>query len=173
MEVLITGRQLEVTPALRQYVENRAKKIEKYTPKASQITFTLKIEKYRHLAEVLVKVNGFILQSEQETDAMYASVDKAMAKIERQFRKYKEKLCNHRVQHGIVAEGKPPAGGEPALRIMKRKKFEIRSMALSEAALQMELLDKDFFLFGNHEDQHLNVLYKRKDGTLGLIEAVH
>ncbi len=72
MDVLITGRHLEVTPALRSYVENRAKKIEKYTSKATQIIFTLKVEKYRHLAEVLLKVNGSILQSEEETDAMYA-----------------------------------------------------------------------------------------------------
>lgn len=104
MEVLITGRHLEVTSALRKYVESRAKKIEKYTSKATQITFTLKVEKYRHLAEVLVKVNGSVLQSEEETDAMYTSVDKAMAKVERQLKKHKEKLCNHRVQQDILVE---------------------------------------------------------------------
>ncbi len=104
MDVLITGRHLEVTSALRKYVENRAKKLEKYTSKATHITFTLKVEKYRHLAEVLVKVNGSILQSEEETDAMYASVDKATAKIERQLKKHKEKLRNHRVQQDIFIE---------------------------------------------------------------------
>ncbi len=87
MEIMITGKQLDVTPALKQYVENRAKKIEKYTTSATKAIFTLKVEKYRHLAEILVKVNGYILQSEQETDEMYASVDKAMNKIERQLKK--------------------------------------------------------------------------------------
>jgi len=103
MDVLITGRHLELTPALRTYVENRAKKIEKYTSKATQIIFTLKVEKYRHLAEVLLKVDGSVLQSEEETDAMYTSVDKAMAKVERQLKKHKEKLCNHRVHQDNFA----------------------------------------------------------------------
>ncbi|MFQ5580142.1 MAG: ribosome hibernation-promoting factor, HPF/YfiA family [Nitrospiria bacterium] len=104
MDVLITGRHLDVTPALRSYVENRAKKIEKYTSKATQVIFTLKVEKHRHLAEVLLKVNGSVLQSEEETDAMYASVDKAMAKVERQLKKQKEKLCDHRVQQDVFIE---------------------------------------------------------------------
>jgi putative sigma-54 modulation protein len=104
MDVLITGRHLEVTPALRSYVENRAKKIEKYTTKATQVIFTLKVEKYRHLAEVILKVNGSVLQSEEETDAMYTSVDKAMTKVEIQLKKHKEKLCNHRVQQGLSLE---------------------------------------------------------------------
>lgn len=104
MDVLITGRHLEVTPALRSYVENRAKRIGKYTSKATQIIFTLKVEKHRHLAEVLLKVNGSVLQSEEETDAMYTSVDKAMAKVERQLKKHKEKRCNHRVQQDVFVE---------------------------------------------------------------------
>lgn len=172
MEVTITGRQMEMTPALKEYVEARAKKIEKYTSKAAQAVFTLKIEKYRHTAEVLVKLNGFILQAEEETDAMYASVDKAMDKIERQLKKYKEKLCNHRVRVGDALEKEAPEAETMASRIKKIKKFAVRQMSLEEAALQMELLGKSFFLFGNHENQ-LNVLYKRKDGSLGLIEPVY
>lgn len=172
MDVTITGRQMDMTPALKEYVESRAKKIEKYTSKAAQAIFTLKVEKYRHTAEVLVKLNGFILQAEEETDAMYASVDKAMSKIERQLKKYKEKLCNHRIRNGESAEEAAPETETMASKIKKTKKFAIRQMTLEEAALQMELLGKGFFLFGNREN-HLNVLYKRKDGSLGLIEPVY
>lgn len=171
MEVTITGRHLEVTPALKEYVEGRARKIEKYTSKASQTVFTLKVEKYRHIAEVLVNVNGFILQAEEETDAMYTSVDKAMDKLERQLKKYKEKLRNHRVRP--EAEGSLSPEIKPTVKIEKRKRFEVQAMTLDQAALQMELLGKSFFLFGNDESRHLNVLYKRKDGTLGLIEPIY
>lgn len=172
---MITGRQMEITASLKDYIEDRAKKIEKYASKATQIIFTLKVEKYRHIAEVLVKSNGFLLQAEEETDAMYASVDKAMGKIERQFKKYKEKLCNHRVrpEEAKGMEKPSPADRKFAPKINKRKRFEMKPMSLDEAALQMELLDKNFFLFENRDDQTLNVIYRRKDGGLGLIEPIY
>jgi len=170
MEVMITGKQLDVTPALKDYVEARAEKIKKYTSKATQVIFTLKVEKYRHLAEVLVKVKGYILQAEQETDEMYASVDKAMSKIERQLKKYKEKLCDHRVHNDMVLEEGPPSEAWEKAHIKKRKQFAVKPMPLEEAALQMDLLGKSFFIFGNEKNKGINVLYKRKDGSLGLIE---
>lgn len=173
MEVVITGRQMEVTPALKEYIEGRARKIEKYSAKTTQIAFTLKVEKYRHIAEVLVRANGFLLQAEEETDEMYASVDQAMGKIERQFKKYKEKLSNHRVRQEEMTEESEPEVESSIPRVKKRKVFPVKPMLLEEAALQMELLGKDFFIFGNHENQRINVLYKRKDGTLGLIEPVY
>ncbi|MDC4223364.1 MAG: ribosome-associated translation inhibitor RaiA [Candidatus Manganitrophus sp.] len=121
MEVMITGRQMEVTPALKEYIEGRARKIEKYSSKTTQIAFTLKVEKYRHIAEVLVRANGFLLQAEEETDEMYASVDQAMSKIERQFKKYKEKLTNHRVrQEAVSGESQPEA--EPSIPTVQKKK---------------------------------------------------
>ncbi len=173
MEVMITGKQLEITPALKEYVETRAEKIKKYTSKATQVIFTLKVEKYRHLAEVLVKVKGFILQAETETDEMYASVDKAMSKIERQLKKYKEKLCDHRVHNNLVLDETPPSEIWEKGHIKKRKQFAVKPMPLEEAAFQMELLGNNFFIFGNNESKNINVLYKRKDGSLGLIEPVH
>lgn len=173
MEVVITGRQMEVTPALKEYIEGRARKIEKYSAKTTQIAFTLKVEKYRHIAEVLVRANGFLLQAEEETEEMYVSVDQAMSKIERQFKKYKEKLTNHRVRPETIS-GKPQPEEDPSLpTVHKKKVFPVKPMRLEEAVLQMELLGKDFFLFGNEEDCRINVLYKRKDGTLGLIEPTY
>ena len=173
MDIVITGRQMDVTPALKEYIEGRARKIEKYSSKTTQIAFTLKVEKYRHIAEVLVRANGFLLQAEEETDEMYASLDKAMNKIERQFKKYKEKLSNHRIRQEGIPEKVEPEVEDSVPSIRKRKVFPIKPMLLEEAVLQMELLGKDFFLFGNHENHRINVLYKRKDGTLGLIEPVY
>ncbi len=170
MEVTITGKQLDVTPALKEYVETRAKKIEKYTTNVTKAIVTLKVEKYRHMAEVLVKVNGFIIQSEQETDEMYVSVDKAISKIERQLKKHKEKLQNHRVQHDISGQKATPVPSWEDVNIKKRKTFPIDAMSIEEAALQMELLGTGFFLFENCESKQVNLLYKRKDGGLGLIE---
>lgn len=173
MEVVITGRQMEVTPALKDFIEGRARKIEKYSSKTTQVAFTLKVEKYRHIAEILVRANGFLLQAEEETDEMYASVDQAMNKIERQFKKYKEKLSNHRVRHEGIPEGFEPEVDDSIPKVKKRKVFPVKPMRVEEAALQMELLGKDFFLFGNEQNHRINVLYKRKDGTLGLIEPVY
>jgi len=172
MEVTITGKQLDITPALKEFVEGRARKIEKYTTNATQVAFTLKVEKYRHLAEVLVKVNGYILQSEQETDEMYASVEKAMSKIERQLRKHKEKLCDHRLHQNHLPEDSTPALAWADAHIKKRKRHKIEAMSIEDAALQMELLGNQFFLFENPENHQLNVLYRRKDGSLGLIEPI-
>ncbi|MBN4054735.1 ribosome-associated translation inhibitor RaiA [Nitrospira defluvii] len=173
MEVMITGKQLEITPALKEYVENRAEKIKKYTSKVTQVNFTLKVEKYRHLAEVLVKVKGFILQAEQETDEMYVSVDKAMNKIERQLKKHKEKLCDHRPHNGANIEELALMSKKSQSNIKKRKQFAVEPMTLEEAELQMELLGKSFFVFGNNQNRNLNVLYRRNDGTLGLIEPIY
>ncbi|MFY9270966.1 MAG: ribosome-associated translation inhibitor RaiA [Candidatus Manganitrophaceae bacterium] len=170
MDVVITGRQIEVTPALKDYIEGRARKLEKYSSKKAQASVTLRVEKYRHTAEVLVRLNGFLLQAEEETDEMYASIDKAIGKIERQFKKYKEKLSPRRTRKEEIREESAPDPETALPAIKKKKAFPVKPMMLEEAVLQMELLGKGFFLFGNHENNRLNVLYKRKDGTLGLIE---
>ncbi len=177
MGVVITGRQMEITPALKKYIEDRSKKLGKFGSKAPQVMFTLKVEKHRHIAEALVKVNGVVFQALEETDAMYASVDMAIQKIERQLRKYKEKLRNHRLRqeasaHDQVQEDGSVPGGV-ASKIKKIKDIQIQPMTLEEAASQIESLGEEFFLFGNRENDRLNVLYKRKDGSLGLIHTSH
>jgi putative sigma-54 modulation protein len=174
MNVIVNGRHLEVTPALKSYAEEKVKKFERYLSEISEAVVTLSIEKkYRHKAEVLLRVNGYLIQAEGVTDEIYASIDEVSEKLERQVKKYKEKLVSHRkgVARPVENMGKaspPPETG----RIIKNKRFELKPMSPDEAAMQMELLDKDFYVFINDISSDINVIYRRRDANFGLIEPV-
>ncbi|MBI3598034.1 MAG: ribosome-associated translation inhibitor RaiA [Nitrospirae bacterium] len=176
---------MSITQGLKKYIEERSRKIEKYVSKPLQATVTLKVEKYRQIAEAHVNLNGVVLQAEEETDEMEASVDKVMSKIEKQLRKYKEKASNHRVRiAGPEAMGRsvsmpkgpedPPfiALGKDVFRIPKREKISVNVMTIEEALLQMKSNKKEFFCFRNSANRQLNLLYKKKSGILGLMELI-
>lgn len=174
MNVIVNGRHLEVTPALKSYAEEKVKKFERYLSEISEAVVTLSIEKkYRQKAEVLLRVNGYLIQAEGVTDEIYASIDEVSEKLERQVKKYKEKLVAHRKGGARPAEnpGESPAPLETG-RIIKNKYFELKPMSPDEASMQMELLDKDFFVFINDISSDINVIYRRRDGNFGLIEPV-
>ena len=173
MNIIVTGRHLEVTPALKKYAEDKIKKFSRYLSNISEAIITLSIEKYRHKVEVLLKVNGVLIQAEGITGEIYSSIDEVVEKLERQVKKYKEKLVSHRkgeTKAGVVQS--QTSLGEESGRIIKNKKFELKPMSPDEAALQMELLDKAFFVFTNDSSGDINVIYRRKDGNFGLIEPV-
>lgn len=173
MNIIVTGRQIEITPALKSYAEKKIKKIKRYLSNITEATVTINIEKYRHKVEVLLKVNGVLIQAEGITGDLYASIDEVVDKLERQIKKYKEKLVSHRKPEGrapgIPSETK---SAEEIGRIIKNKRFELKPMSPDEAVLQMELLDKDFFIFTNDNSGDINVVYRRKDGNFGLIEPI-
>ncbi|MEK7307510.1 MAG: ribosome-associated translation inhibitor RaiA [Nitrospirota bacterium] len=170
MNIIITGRHLELTDNLKEYAEEKIKKFGKYLTNISGITVTLSVEKYRHKAEVLLKVNGVMIQAESITGEMYSSIDEVVEKLDRQIKKYKEKIVSHR--KGEDRTQVSPESQEPSPSIIKKKTFNIKPMSPEEAAMQMELLDKNFFIFTNASSGSINVLYKRTDGNLGLIEPV-
>lgn len=172
MNIIVTGRHLEITPALKGYVEKKIIRFDRYLSNISEAIVTLYVEKYRHKAEVLLKVNGVLIQAEGITGDVYASIDEVAEKLERQIKKYKEKLVSHRKTEGkagFAEETAPPAEGG---RIIKNKRFELKPMSPDEAAMQMELLDKAFFVFTNDGSGEINVIYRRNDGNFGLIEPV-
>lgn len=173
MNIIVTGRHLEVTPALKKYAEEKIKKFSRYLSNISEAIITLSVEKYRHKVEVLLKVNGVLIQAEGITGEIYSSIDEVVEKLERQVKKYKEKLVSHRKGEGKSA-GTPPeiSSADEAGKIIKNKKFELKPMSPDEAVMQMELLDKDFFVFANDNSGNINVIYRRKDGNFGLIEPV-
>ncbi len=171
MNIIVTGRQLEITTALKNYAEKKIKRFNRYLSNISEAVVTLSVQKYRHKVEVLLKVNGVLIQAEGITGDVYSSIDEVAEKLERQIKKYKEKLVSHRKSEGKSAaefptEALSPEGG----RIIKNKRFDLKPMSPDEAAMQLELLDKDFFVFTNDNSGVINVLYKRKDGNFGLIE---
>jgi ribosome hibernation promoting factor len=172
MNIVVNGRHMEITDALKSYASEKVSKVDKYLPEGTEAVVTLEVEKFRHKAEVQLKVNGILIQAHEETEEMYASIDKVMDKIGRQVRKYKEKLKGHKGRGEEVVI--PEAGFETELipEIIKIKRFDMKPMAPEEAVMQMELLDKDFFVFSNVTSGSVNVIYKRKDGNIGLIEPV-
>ncbi len=197
MELVINGRQMRITPELKKHIEDRAQKIAKYGLKSPLVTLTLKVEKYRQIAEAHISVNGFILQAEEETDDMHASVDKAMTKIERQLKKYKEKGSNHRFrpEEGggtsretalsltktalpSKAEQKKPA---PVVLASRKKVVEgglmperrvLSALTVEEAMNQIKSTQQAFLPFKDRTNRQHNLLYKKENGLFGLIELV-
>jgi putative sigma-54 modulation protein len=173
MKIIVTGRHLEITPALKGYAEKKIQRFDRYLSNIVEAIVTITVEKYRHKAEVLLKVNGVLIQAEGITGDVYSSLDEVAEKLERQIKKYKEKLVSHRKSEGkpgaeTMETEVPPETG----RIIKNKRFELKPMSPDEAAMQMELLDKDFFVFTNDASSEINVIYRRSDCNFGLIEPV-
>ncbi len=173
MQIMITGRHLDITPALREHAEARLSKLEKYLNKAKDAAVILTVEKHRHIAEISLRVDGYLVQAQEETGEMYASIDKAAEKIAGQLRRYKERLQDHKVRTPASKTVPAERGEEAAPRITKRKRFPITRMTTDDAVMQMDLLDKDFFIFVNVSEGKINLVYRRKNGSIGLIDPVY
>jgi putative sigma-54 modulation protein len=172
MQVTVIGRHIEATDALKQYAQEKFSRLEKYLPKAVQAVITLSVvKKVHHIAEAVIKSNGVLIQASEETEEMYSAIDLLVEKIERRVKRYKEKLVDHKHQTNKAALASSPSSYEDRIpQIIKIKRFDLKPMLPEEAVMQMELLDKDFFIFSNAGSGHINVIYKRKDGNVGLIE---
>jgi putative sigma-54 modulation protein len=168
MNIIITGRHLDLTDNLKQYAEGKIKKFRKYLTNITEASIILSVEKYRHKAEVLLRVNGVNIQAESVTGEMYSSIDDVVEKLERQVKKHRDKWVSHRKGDDKKPETSKPEEFAPA--IIKEKSFDFKPMSPEEAAMQMDMQDTNFFVFTNSSSGSINVLYKRKDGNLGLIE---
>lgn len=176
MNITVNGRNVEITPALKSYSEEKIGKFDRYLSNISEAVVTLSVQKHRQRAEVLIRANGFLIQAESTTEELYSAIDEVADKLDRQIKKIKEKLSSHRVGENVKAKLAPHEAPEPADDemgvIIKRKSFDMKPMQADEAAMQMEMLGKNFFVFTNAENSEINVLYKRTDGNYGLIEPV-
>jgi len=175
MQVTVIGRHIEATEALKQYATEKLSRLEKYLPKTIQVVVTLSVvKKIHHIAEAVIKSNGLVIQASEETEEMYSAIDLLIAKLERRVRKYREKLIDHKHQSnktdGVAMASESSHPDDRIPQIIKTKRFDLKPMQPEEAVMQMELLDKDFFIFANAGSGHVNVIYKRKDGNVGLIE---
>ena len=168
MNIIINGRHMDLTENLKDYAEEKISRFEKYLANISEATVTLSVEKYRHKAEVLLKINGVIIQAESITGEMYSSIDEVAEKLESQVRKYKEKVVSRRKNMRQQADSLPEEESQPM--IIKNKSFDIKPMSVEEAAVSMEMMDRSFIVFTNASSGNINVLYQRNDGNLGLIE---
>ena len=170
MAISVRGKNIEVTPALKEYVVKRIGKVTKYFDSLGEITAVLTVEKGRHIVEVTVPVNGILLRGEEATTDMYTSIDLVIEKLEKQIEKYRTRLAR-RMREGVFrTELVPTSVDEEEIRIVKSKRFPIKPMDVEEAIMQMNLINHDFYVFTNSESEDVNVVYRRRDGHYGLIE---
>ena len=181
MNFIISGKNIEVTPGLKEAIEQKLGKLERYFTPETEIIVTLSVEKGRQKIEVTIPVKGSIIRSEQTSSDMYVSIDLVEEVIERQLRKYKNKLVAKSQGHPTAAvpsgsikkefiESDDESSDDDEIRIVRTKKFGIKPMFPEDACIQMELLGHSFFVFSNAETDEVNVVYRRKNGTFGLIE---
>lgn len=172
MKFVIVGKNIEVTPGLRSAVEDKIGKLEKYFTSETEAHVTLSVEKERQKIEVTIPVKGSIIRSEQVSNDMYVSIDLVEEIIERQLKKYKNKLVDQKQSAGFFKQEfiDKEYMDEEEIKIIRSKKFDIKPMYPEDACIQMELLGHNFYVFSNAETDEVNVVYKRKNGTYGLIE---
>lgn len=174
MNFIISGKNIEITQGLKDNIERKLGKLERYFTPDTEIIVTLSVEKERQKIEVTIPVKGDIIRSEQESSDMYVSIDLVEEVIERQLRKYKNKLVARHQAGGnfnqTFVESEDEVADSDEIRIVRTKRFGIKPMFPEDACMQMDLLGHSFFVFSNAETEEVNVVYKRKDGSFGLIE---
>ena len=172
MKFIIVGRNIEVTPGLRSAVEDKIGKLDKYFNPNTEVHVTLSVEKERQKIEVTIPVKGNIIRSEQVSNDMYVSIDLVEEIIERQLKKYKNKIVDKHQSGGDFSKSfvENDYSEDEEVKIVRTKKFDIKPMYPEDACIQMELLGHNFYVFINAETDQVNVVYKRKGDTYGLIE---
>ena len=172
MKFIIIGKNIEVTEGLRSAVEDKIGKLEKYFTEETEVHVTLSVEKDRQKIEVTIPVKGSIIRSEQVSNDMYVSIDLVEEIIERQLKKYKRKLTEQQQAASFFKQDyiEKDYMDDEEIKIIRSKKFDIKPMYPEDACIQMELLGHNFYVFCNAETDQVNVVYKRKGNTYGLIE---
>lgn len=175
MKFNIHGKKLEVTDSIKNYIEEKIGRLDKYFKDPDNITTTvlIKLRGKGQVVEVTINANQFILRGEEMHDDLYAAIDKASDKIERQIRKNKTRMhkkANKPLVADLVIDFEIEDEKEEN-EIVKRKNIQTKPMSEEEAILQMELLGHEFFVFKNSETSDINILYRRKDGNFGIIET--
>jgi putative sigma-54 modulation protein len=175
---------MEMTDALKAYIDTALSKIESHFDKVIDADVVLTVEKHRHIAEVNLHANGVRIHGREDSSDMYASVDAVMEKLEKQIRKFKDRINRHQprtareakdYQHAIISM-EPENGseafepGEAMHRVVLREKLPMRPMNVDEAVMHFELVNEPFLVFSNADTSQVNVLYARGDNTYGLIE---
>lgn len=174
MNFIISGKNIDVTDALKERVEKKLSKLEKYLKKDVDVHVTLSVQKIRHIIEVTIPFYGFVLRAEEESNDMYSAIDMVVESLERQIRKFKTKLTKRTKEaeslRYMTFENDNKQEEEEEFRIAKIKKFPLKPMSIDEAILQMNLVGHSFFVFLDQDTEKVNVVYKRNDGAYGIIE---
>lgn len=183
MNVQVSGRHMDMTDALKSYVEAGLEKLYHHFDKVIEADAVLSVEKHRHIADITLHANGIRIHGKESSPDMYASVDAVLNKLDRQVRKYKDRINSHKPRtakerrdyhHGVVEvihrEGTADEAPHASHKVIEREKITMKPMSVEEAALQLNLIDDKFLVFSNADTLEVNVIYARDDGAYGLIE---
>ena len=173
MRITITGSNIDLTQGIKEAVEERLSKLEKYFTPDTDVFVTCSVEKERQKIEVTIPIKGHVIRSEQVSNDMYVSIDLVEEVIERQLKKYRTRLVSKKMN--AATSFKPEFveaddTEDEEVKIVRTKRFGMKPMYPEDACVQMELLGHDFFVFRNAETDEVNVVYKRKGNTYGIIE---
>ena len=184
MQLSVTFRHMEASDSLKAYAAEKLQRITRVFRDPLRVQVVLSTERHRHYVDIVITLhNGLVIKGREVTEDMYAAIDLVVDKIERQIRRYKEKITSHRpavgpevlVHHEVMAPAEEDAPGAeeapPQLKIVHSSKFFAKPMTPEEAIMQMNLLSNDFLVFTNADTRDVNVVYKRRDGNYGLIET--
>ncbi len=180
MRISVTGKNGSLPDALKQHVEKKVRKLDRYFRDLQTIEIEHTLERGQYIIELNLEGDGITLRSEERCHDLYAAVDNAVEKMERQVKRFKTRVRRGHQRPGAVKEVTTGLEADTltededslsqTLHIVRRKRFPMKPMPAEEAARQMELVDHDFFLFQNEETGEFNVLYRRRSGDYGLIE---
>jgi putative sigma-54 modulation protein len=177
MQIAVTFRHMEASDALRTYLEEKIARVKKYIDEPIDAQAVLSVQKkIRHCAEVTLVAKGITIKGSDETNDMYAAIDGMVDKLERQLKRYKEKIKNHKPANERVrqvektvyaAESIDEGAAEPV--VIRSQSFSVKPLSVEEAVMQMDLLNKTFLVFSDASSNEISVVYRRKDGNYGLI----
>ena len=178
MQIATTFRHMEPSEALKSYAEEKLERVKKYIDEPIVAQVYLTVEKIRHIVEITLNAKGVTIKASEATNDMYAAIDAVVDKMERQLRRYKERLKEHKptaennrgrqAQKSIVTAESIDQQQEPV--VIRSEPISIKPMSVDEAVMQMDLMHKDFLVFTDAATEGINVIYRRKDGNYGLIE---
>lgn len=169
MHIDITFKNVDPSEALKDYATKRLSKIGKYIDRPAEAHVVLSVEKIRHKAEVTLNADGVIVNAVEITEDLYAAIDMVMDKVERQIKKHKQKLQDHKGSVRTVSEA--PAASEDRLpRVIREKDYFVKPMSVEEAVLQIGVSGKEFLIFQNTDSKQINLIYRRTDGDWGVVE---
>lgn len=172
MNYIISGKNIEVTEGLRSAVQDKLSKLEKYFADDASVQVTFSVEKDRQKIEVTIPMKGHIIRAEQVSDDMYVSIDLVVEVIERQVTRHRKKLIDKEQNAAYLSKAfvDEDVDDDDDIKIVRTKKFAVKPMYPEDACIQMDLVGHNFYVFRNAETDEVNVVYKRKGNTYGLIE---
>lgn len=193
-DITITGRNVQITESMKDYAMEKVSKIERFTDRILEVNVIMDIQKLEHRVDIVMKIGHIKINSHASTNDMYASIDKAVDKLEAQFRRYKAKLQNHHnkkvpsvdmivsvleritqedeVNADIEEESRRQAESKYGFhRVLKEETCPLKTLTLNEATMKMDLSGDAFLIFRNEEDRKIKVIYRRKDDNYGIIDT--